>query len=130
MAFIVSKPTFDVDDTDPRNLIFHSEYNHLKTAIAGDFQKVFSGSGYATSSQIIGHSLGYHPLVLSYFKKTTEDKLFIVGADIASYFNRQGAPGNVTMKVTTTQVFFDIQKYSGGAGTIEVFYEIFYEGTA
>lgn len=124
MAFIISKPGFDVYDPDPRNLIFHSDRNHLKTAASGSFQKVFGSSG--VQSQIISHSLGYRPLVLSYFKNVADGRYLICYADAPSSYYRLSGNVNVSFRVSTTQVIFSLE--SSSALTVEVEYEIFYEG--
>lgn len=130
MPMLISKPGFGIETTDPRNLVFDSERNHLKTFSSGSFQRSFSSSGQEQVN--ITHSLGYRPLVLAYFRKTSGNTYFICGQIFENFFSRLGIGTpivDVGVRVTTSQVQFILKQESSGSSTIEVRYEIFYEGS-
>ena len=130
MPMLISKPGFGIETTDPRNLVFDSERNHLKTFSSGSFERSFSGNGQQTVN--ITHSLGYRPLVLAYFRRKDNNVWFICGQIVENFFSRLGVGSPIIdagVRVTTSQVQFVLKQLSvSGSCNIEVRYEIFYEG--
>lgn len=119
----ITKPTFDVlTETNPKNFIFHSELNHLKTAVYGTF--TVSGNGVVT----VAHGLGYRPMALAYYCDTSNntDWYITMGTYPSGDPFRVSAPANVAVLADTTNVYFDV---SGNTGDeLLVHYEIFFEG--
>ncbi len=125
----ISKPTYNaLTETDPRNLVFDASLNHLKTVSYGSFEReVNSGyeEDYVTVS--ITHGLGIKPMVIGYFRDTATNNWKITMTQIAPVIPCR-SQFNVEVYVDSTYVKFRIQNYSGSTKTIEVQYEIFYEG--
>ena len=125
----VTKPTFNVlTESDPKNFIFDSDLNHIKTSGSGSFQRTVA----AGNSTIVytAHGLGYKPLVLVYFRSTANNNWFISVAQIEPTNFRIAINFNVELYVDTTNVYFKINNYDGSASfTVEVMYEIFFEGS-
>jgi hypothetical protein len=129
MPVKISKPGYNVlTETDDRNLIFNSESNHLKTFSSGSFQQTF-GTAFGTAAQAVSHSLGYRPLVMAFYRNTTNSNYFMPGANLDNFYLRIGVNADVGINVDSTYAYFYLSKYAGSAGTIEVKYEIFYEGS-
>lgn len=119
----ISKKGYDVlTETDAKNFIFDSTLNHLKTAAGGNFQQ--TGSDTVT----VAHGLGYRPLVVAYFFDTSDTTKYYIALSGAPSVSpaRESAPANVSVYVDTTYVYFKVSSTI----TIEVQYEIFYEGDA
>lgn len=124
----ISKPTYDVlTETNPRNFIFDSSLNHLKTSGYGSFQTTVAAG--ASDIEVVAHGLGYKPLVLAYFRSTANSNWFITMTQIEPTNSRRGISCNVELYVDSSYVYFKVNNYSGGSFTIEVQYEIFYEGS-
>lgn len=131
MAFTikVSKPGYEVqDETDARNFIFDSDYNHLKTAGSGSFQKTL-GNG-ASTTQTVAHGLDYRPLLLCYWMEDSEAKWRIASVDPEHSELRPGTNSNVTPYCDDTNVYFEVYNGNGAGGdrTYTIKYEYFYEG--
>lgn len=123
----ISKPGYHVEkETDPRNFIFHSGYNHLKTVKSGAISE--SVNNVSIDNVTIAHGLTYRPLVLAYFRNTANDKWFIVSADPEQTIGRYSINANCSLYVDTTNIYFDIWNYTGSTATFEIKYEAFHEG--
>ncbi len=126
----VTKKGFDVlKETDPRNFIFDSDFNHLKTAVPGTMS-INSVSDAAESADSVLHGLGINPLVVAYWRDTTNDNWFIVMSNPNFAVQRRLTSMNVEVYVTDTRVYFNAQNSSGVTKSFEIQYEIFYEGDA
>lgn len=129
MKIKVSKEGYDVlEETDKRNFIFDSDYNHLKTAGSGSFQKTL-GNGSSTT-ETIAHGLGYRPLILCYWMEDSKAKWRIANADPEKSETRPETNANVTIYCDTTNIYFEVYNGygSGGNRTFTIQYEFFYEG--
>ena len=126
MTYVIklSKPGFNVNTATDKQLALSSELNHLKTSTSSSFQKTGDGT------QTVAHGLGYQPLVICYFRDTVTNNtrwyISMSGAPSVSPA-RFSAPCNVSVYVDATNVYLNV---TGNAGTIDVKYEIFYEGDA
>jgi hypothetical protein len=131
MAIVIkiTKPTYNVlTATDPRQFIFDSTLNHLKTSGSGSFTRTVTAGN--STVVAVAHGLGYKPLVLSYFRSTANSNWFISMTQIEPTNSRLGLNCNVELYVDTTYVYFKINNYDGSSSfTIEVQYEIFFEGS-
>jgi len=124
----ITKSTFNVlTESDPKNFIFDSSLNHIKTSGSGNFQRTVTAGNSTVVS--VAHGLGYKPLVLAYFRSTANNNWFISVAQIEPTNARLNINFNVELYVDTTYVYFKINNYSGVTYTIEVQYEIFFEGS-
>lgn len=125
----ISKPTFNVlTETDAKNFILDASLNHLKTSSSGSFTRTRP----PVSSLVVytAHGLGYKPLVFAYFRSTANNNWFISMAQIEPTNARLGALFNVELYVDATNVYFKLNNYSASITyTIEVQYEIFFEGS-
>lgn len=124
----ISKAGYDVvQETDPKNMIFDSDYNHLKTAGSGTLTKTVGASSSSTTT--VNHSLGVRPLVLAYFHKDGVNKWYICMAQPETTQTRQYEQFNVEVYVSTTQIIFNFINSSVGSSVdFELKYEYFYEG--
>ena len=123
----VSKAGYDVvQETDPKNMIFDSDFNHLKTAGNGTLTKTVSSSSSSTTN--VAHSLGVRPLVLAYFREASDTKWYVCMAQPETTQTRQYENYNVEVYVTTTNVTFNFVNSSGSSVDFELKYEYFYEG--
>ena len=126
-GFKVSKAGYDVvQETDPKNMVFDSDLNHLKTAGNGTLTKTVGAS--ATSITNVAHSLGIRPLVIAYFHEVEDDRWFICMAQPETTQTRQYENYNVEVYVTTTNVTFNFINSGGTSVDFELKYEYFYEG--
>jgi hypothetical protein len=125
---IVSKATFNaLTETDPRNLIFSSDLNSLKTAGSGTIQKTLSGN--SSTSETVAHGLSISPLVLGYFRNTANSNWFIIMSQpAAEILSRPLIDLNVSVEVDTTNLKFYFFNDNASSRTIELQYEFFYEG--
>lgn len=115
---IVSKSGFDaLTETDPRNLIFDSSLNYLKTSQSGSIT-LASTTG-DTVYGTVSHNLGYRPLTLAYFNIPGDNKWYI---NFSSGFS-QNPQFNLFDNNTVIFSYAPIDP-----GTAQVLYEIFYEG--
>ena len=123
----ISKAGYDViQETDPKNMIFDSDLNHLKTAGSGTLTKTVSAG--SSSITEVAHTLGVRPLVLAYFHKATINKWYICMAQPETTQTRQYELFNVEVYVTTTKVIFNFINSSASSVDFELKYEYFYEG--
>ena len=123
----VSKAGYDViQETDPKNMIFDSDYNHLKTAGNGTLTKTVSAGSDSTTN--VAHSLGIRPLVLAYFREDGSDKWYACMAQPETTQVRQYEQFNVEVYVTTSNITFNFINSSGSSVDFELKYEYFYEG--
>ena len=131
MAIVIkiTKPTYNVlTETNPRNFIFDSTLNHLKTSSSGSFERTVTAGN--STTVYIAHGLGYKPLVLAYFRSTTNSNWFITMTQIEPTNSRRGINCNVELYIDSTNVYFKINNYDASVTfTIEVQYEIFFEGS-
>ena len=131
MAIVIkiTKPTYNVlTETDSRNFIFDSTLNHIKTSGYGSFQRTVNHG--ASTIVMVAHGLGYKPLVLAYFRSTANSNWFISMAQLEPTNGRVLIYFNVELYVDSTYVYFVINNYHASNNyTIEVQYEIFYEGS-
>lgn len=125
----VSKPGYNVDEeADPRNFIFNSDYNHLKTAGSGEFQTTLAST--ASSVETIAHGLGYKPLSMAYWKEDSEDKWRIASTNPEHSEFSVSTNATVSLYCDDTNVYIEVYNgfASGGNRTFTVQYEFFYEG--
>lgn len=126
----ISKAGYDViQETDPKNMIFDSDLNHLKTAGSGTLTKTLSAS--SSSITEVNHTLGVRPLVLAYFHKATINKWYICMAQPGGVgtSSRNYELFNVEVYVTTTKITFNFINNSASLSVdLELKYEYFYEG--
>lgn len=124
----ISKAGYDVvQETDPKNMIFDSDYNHLKTAGSGTLTKTVSAGSSSTTN--VNHSLGVRPLVLAYFREDGDSKWYVCMAQPETTQVRQYEQYNVEVYVTTTQITFNfINSQISASVDFELKYEYFYEG--
>ena len=125
----ITKPTFNVlTETNAKNFILDASLNHLRTSSSGSFTRTRP----AASSLVVytAHGLGYKPLAFAYFRSTANSNWFISMTQVESTNSRLGAYFNVELYVDTTNVYFRLNNYHGSNSyTIEVQYEIFFEGS-
>ena len=124
---VISKPTFNaLTESDANNLIFSSDFNHLKNKTSGSFTQTVNNG--LTYTKTIAHGLGsVHPLCMAYFRETANSTWYIVSADFGVSPARQLSPLGVEIYTDTTNVYVKIHNGSGSNKTIEVQYEVFYE---
>ncbi len=125
----VSKEGYDVlKETDPRNFIFDSDYNHLKTAGSGTIQKTLGNS--SNTTETVAHGLGYRPLVLCYWKEDSEGKWRLSSTNPERSEFRPNTNSNVGLNVTATNIVFQFWNGNGSGGDRDYTaqYEFFYEG--
>jgi len=128
MALVVkiSKPGFDVlGESDPNNLIFDGEINHLKTSEGDSYTQTVSAFG--NSTKTITHSLGYKPLAMAYFRDTSNNNWYIANSDPEDLGGRY-VSSNCSLYVDDTFVYMKLDNNSASSKEYEVRYEIFYEG--
>lgn len=127
IRFKVTKPGYDVlSEPDPNNYIYHSDYNHLKTKTSGSFTELIPYYDIVNIS--IAHGLNYIPLAMCYFRNTADDKWFINLGQPTTSEVRSSINANVSMYMDDTYINFRINNSTDTDMTIEVKYEIFYEG--
>lgn len=125
---VITKAGFNaLTETDPKNFIFDSSLNHLKTTQSGSVTLTIGTS--STAQGTVTHSLGYRPLVLAYFNDR---------ADTAKWYNCMTQPEvtntrrstllNVEIVSGTGNVVFNGINRKSSIGTVDIQYEIFYEG--
>ena len=128
-VFRISKPGIDVlANPQAKDLVLDSELNHLKTFSYGSFQQTVSP--YTVYNFIINHNLGYYPLALGYYRVlSTPDRWYIcyINPDITLTY-RYFTNVDVGIAVNQTQLIFKVYSRSSQNETIEVNYEVFYEG--
>jgi hypothetical protein len=130
MALVVkvSKPGYDVEgETEPRNFIFNSNYNHLKTTVSGSFTQTVAIASNETKT--ISHGLTYRPLAIAYWRDTADNKWLLTNSNPENSASRQsGTGGEVVLYVDTSNLY--IKMFANASEkTFEVKYEIFFEGT-
>lgn len=126
---LITKPGFDVlTETDPKNMIFDSDLNHLKTAGYGTLVGTATAGG--TTVVSVGHLLGYQPLVLAYYHNLgTPDRWFQTTSIFPSTgITRLSTNDSVATFSGTSSIGFFYKNQAGVAGTVEILYEYFYEG--
>lgn len=132
-GLFISKPGIDVLGTagqDPKNLIFDSGLNHLKTAGFGTV--TLSASAGGTQQQTVSHALGYQPLVVAYYHNiaTNPDRWLITTSIFPSTgISRIASNDSVACLSGTAAIGFLYKNQAGAAGTVELLYEYFYEGS-
>jgi len=124
----ISKSTYSaITETDPRNLIFDSGLNHLKTSTPGSFSRTLAGG--ANTVVTVAHGLGINPLAMAYFNETSNSK-WLVSSSVAPSTSgfRYSADVSLSIYCDTTNVYFKLLNGVGSSRTVDVEYEIFYEG--
>lgn len=125
---VISKVGYNVlTETDPNNLIFSSDFNHLKNKLFGSFtQTISAGSSY---TETIAHGLGsVHPLCMAYFRDTSTSNWLIALTEFGVNFSdRKSTEFSVEIYTDTTNVYIKARNNYASSKTIEVQYEIFYE---
>lgn len=125
----ISKEGFDVEkETDPKNFIFDSTYNHLKTAGSGSFSETLNDSSNTTKT--IAHGLSYRPLAMAFWSDDVDNVTRITNSNPENSVGRQGTNSEVVLYCDATNVYFKIFNDSGQQATFTVQYEYFYEGDA
>ncbi len=133
-GLLISKPGIDVLGTlaqDQKNLIFDYNLNHLKTAGYGTV--TLSASAGGTQLQTVGHSLEYQPLVVAYYHNTTTnpDRWLITTSVVPNTgISRIASDDSVACLSGTASIGFLYKNQAGAAGTVELLYEYFYEGSS
>lgn len=129
IKIIITKAGYNaLTETDPRNLIFDSSLNYLKTAGSGSITKTLSGN--STDSQSVAHGLGYYPLVSGFYRNTSDGNWFIImSTPAATVLSRPLTDLNVGVGVTTSNLVFYFINDNASSREIEVQYEYFYEGS-
>jgi len=124
----ITKSGYNVlTETNPKNFIFDSSLNHLKTVSYGSFQQTVSAWGNSVVS--IYHGLGYKPLAMAYFRNTLNNNYFITMGQVnPETDSRVGISYNVELYLTDNYLYFGLYNFTSGSITFEVKYEIFYEG--
>ena len=64
----ISKAGYDADDSDPRNLVFSSDFNAHKIYLSGSTNLSYSGGGSTSTLDIVTHSMGYHPAYMAFIE--------------------------------------------------------------
>lgn len=125
---IVSKKGYDaLTESNPKNLIFDSDLNHLKTAVYGTLAISSVANGAESVGEIV-HGLGIRPLVLAYWRDTANNNWFIPMSNPEPTTQRAAVAMNVEVYVDEDKVYFNAQNQSGSVKSFEIQYEIFYEG--
>lgn len=125
----IVKEGFDVrSETDPKNYIFDASLNHLKTYASGTVSKSLTAS--SSSTEAVAHNLGYRPLVLAYYKTSdASTKWSVPLSDTGNSVPfRLSMNANVTVIVDEDNIYFFIKNKSGATRTIDIEFEVFYEG--
>lgn len=126
---IVSKKGYNVlTETNPKNFILDSRLNHLKTAVPGTMQIVVNAS--STNTDSVVHGLGINPLVIAYFNDSADSKWRVPVSQPDVTNIRYGTSLNVEVYITDTRVYFKAINRYGTQKTVNIQYEIFYEGDA
>lgn len=130
IKMVISKPGYNaLTETDPKNFIFDSNLNHLKTAGSGTVLLGASAGG--TSATTVNHSLGYPPLVLAYYRNTSTntDRWFITTTIFPSTgISRLSTNDSIACFSGSANIGFLYYNTAGSSGTVEILYEYFYEG--
>lgn len=126
---VITKPGFDATSgtVEDKNKVFDSDLNHLKTAFSGSLN--LTASSGTSSIGTVSHALGYVPLSLSYFKTNQSGNDYLITNAELPGVTRSLHTMNVSIYANTASVFFKFFNRSGSAGTADVQYEIFYEGS-
>lgn len=124
----ISKEGYNVlTETNPRNLIFDGSLNHLKTAFSGTISKTLNGN--TAISQSVTHGLSVLPLVIGFFRQSGQSRWYItMSAAKATIFKRPLIDLNVGTAVDATKVTFFFINDNSSSRTIELQYEVLYEG--
>lgn len=126
----ITKRGYDVQtEVNPKNFIFHSDFNHLKTSSSGEVN-IDNVSTSSNSEISIAHGLGIRPLVIAYWRELADSKWFIVMSNPEQTTVRRLTDLNVEVYVDITNVYFNAQNQSGSTKSFVIKYEIFYEGDA
>jgi len=125
---VISKSGYNaLTETEPRNLIFNSSLNHLKTANSGTITKTLAGG--ANTSQNVAHGLSVLPLVIGFFRQSGQAEWYItMSAAAAVIFSRPLIDLNVAVGVDATNITFYFINDNAAQRTIELQYEFLYEG--
>ncbi len=128
----ITKSTFNVlSETDPRNFVFDSTLNHLKTGQSGSITVTSAGTDIAGISWgTVTHNLSYRPLVVAYFQDSgTPGLWYQTMAYSSGLATRLSSDLNVGQEVGTDSVIFSATSQAGTSGwSTDTMYEIFYEG--
>jgi len=125
---VITKATFNaLTETDPKNFIFTSDLNHLKTKITGSFTQAINAG--ATYTKTEAHGLGaVNPLCMAYFRNTATSNWLIVLTEFGlSGQDRKSTEFSVEIYTDTTNIYIKVYNNYATQQTIEVQYEIFYE---
>lgn len=126
---IITKKGYDaVDESAQKNLIFDSALNHLKTALSGS--KELTAEANATASHSFDHGLAIRPLVVAYFRDTSDTKWYVTMTQVEVTSVRKSTWLNVHVYVDTTKVYFLVINRTASQKTVEIQYEVFFEGDA
>jgi len=125
---VITKAGFNaLTEENAKNKIFDASLNHLKTAVSGSFSRELTAGNSTTVS--ITHNLGYRPLSIAYFNNNANNNW---GVPLSAYPNspawRHSFAVYVATYCDTTKTYFEIHNSGGATRTINVEYEIFYEG--
>jgi len=125
---VITKAGFNaLTESDNRNKIFDSDLNHLKTAQSGTMS--LAPAANSTVPGTATHSLGYRPLVMAYFRTSDDaNKWYISMTQPEITQPRELTDLNVEIISGTTDVVFNALNDTASAGTVDIQYEIFYEG--
>ena len=120
MKIALAKPTHSViGETDPRNIIFSSDYGTLKYYATGTFSIYIDGDLCGNLESVgwntVNHNLGYYPFIEIY-----------VGNPIGSYeycpTKSGGASTYWDIDYIITTTYFRVYVSIGGFGTQPTFY--------
>lgn len=126
----ITKAGFNVlTENDPRNFIFDSTLNHLKTAGSGTIVKTIAAN--SIGSETVAHGLGILPLVTGYFRDTVTNNgrwYITMSQPVDVVLSRPLAEINVSHSIDTTNIYFYFINDYAVSHEIELKYEFFYEG--
>jgi len=121
-GIVISKPTYEIDDTNPSHLIFSSDYGTLKYFTTGSVSITIDNS---LGEDIAGsvsyeHNLGYYPYVEVYCQRpgyTDYEYCPTFGGGASTTWK-------ITYKITTTYIVF-YAEVSGFNTSVTIYFKFF-----
>lgn len=121
----VSRNGFDISTSDPRELVFSSEFRTLNIALTGTTQRTQNGGSHTFT---IAHGLSFTPFALVFFSTSAVPGDWVFAPTNGAFDNLNGDKNQLIssdIRVDSTNLTINVSFGNGLSETITVRYYIF-----
>ena len=121
----VSRDGFDISTSDPRELVFSSEFQTLNIALTGTSQRTQNGGSHTFT---IAHGLSFTPFVLVFFSTTAVPGDWVLAPTNGAFDNQNADKNHIIasdIRVDSTNLTVNVSFGNGSSETVTIRYYIF-----